>query len=42
MDYDGIHDLFMAAYGDAELANAEKLKALQRLVRTSTEAAINQ
>lgn len=35
-DDGGIYKLFMAAYGDEELARAEQLKALKALVRQET------
>ncbi len=38
-DYEAVHDLFMAAYGDPELARAERLKAMKELVRTSCDSA---
>jgi len=38
-DHEAVYDLFMAAYGDPELARAERLKANQELVRTSCESA---
>ncbi len=39
MDEDAVYDVFMAAYGDPELARSERLKAVRTIVRTSCEAA---
>jgi len=38
-DEDAVYDVFMAAYGDPELARAERLKAVREIVRASCEAA---
>jgi len=39
LDYEGIHELYLAAYGDDELARAAKLGAMKRVVRAETDAA---
>jgi hypothetical protein len=40
MDYNGVHDLYMSAFGDARLAREAKVQALKRF--TDYEMAINQ
>ena len=39
MDYEAVYELYMAAYGNQELARAERLKAMQSLVQRDTDAA---
>ncbi len=34
-DHEAVHDLFLIAYGDVGLADAERLKAMQALVQAS-------
>lgn len=39
LDYEGMYELYLDAYGDEELAEAAKLSAIKSLVRRDTEAA---
>jgi hypothetical protein len=38
-DYEGVHSLYLEAYGDEDLADRARLRSMQRLVREETEAA---
>jgi len=38
-DYEGVYDLFMAAYGDDIRARKAKLSAMTKVMREATEAA---
>lgn len=39
LDYEGMYELYLDAYGNEELAEAAKLASLKSIVRRDTEAA---